>query len=313
MPDGRYAPSPTGELHLGNLRTALLAWAFARSSGGRFLLRFEDLDAGASRPEHEERQRRDLAALGLDWDGAPVRQSERRHLHNEAVERLVAADVVYPCFCTRREIREATRAPHGDLPDGAYPGTCRDLDAAGRRSRAATGRRPALRLRGEGRRRGFVDRVLGPVEGVVPDVVVRRGDGTPAYQLAVVVDDHDQGVEEVVRGDDLAPSTPSQLLVAEVLGVPSPTYAHVPLALGPDGRRLAKRDGAVTLADLSTRGIGAADVLGILAESLGLADRAERIDTAELLVRFDPDRLPTDPWIVRPDQLSSPASRSPPS
>ncbi len=303
MADGRFAPSPTGELHLGNLRTALLAWAFARSTDCRFLLRFEDLDEGASRAEHEEQQRRDLAALGIDWDGEPVRQSERRHLHDAALARLVDADAVYSCYCTRREIREAAQAPHGDLPDGAYPGTCRDLDAPGRRAREADGRRPALRLRGEGRRLGFVDRVLGPVDGVVPDVVVRRGDGTPAYQLAVVVDDHDQGVDEVVRGDDLAPSTPSQLLIAEVLGLPTPSYAHVPLALGPHGARLAKRDGAVTLTDLGAAGLGATDVLGIIAESLGLAARGEAVDAATLLDRFDPAALPAEPWVVRPDDL----------
>ncbi|MEO1061240.1 MAG: tRNA glutamyl-Q(34) synthetase GluQRS [Actinomycetota bacterium] len=304
MADGRFAPSPTGELHLGNLRTALLAWMFARSAGGRFLLRFEDLDAGASRPEHEEGQIADLRGLGLDWDGEPVRQSERRHLHDAALERLVEADAVYPCYCTRREIREAARAPHGDLPDGAYPGTCRDLDAAGRAEREAAGRRPALRLLGGGRRRGFVDRVLGPIEGVVPDVVVRRGDGTPAYQLAVVVDDHDQGVEEVVRADDLAPSTPSQVLIAELLGFDPPGYAHVPLALGPGGQRLAKRDGAVTLTDLGALGLAAEHVLGVIGESLGLAVPGERPSAAELLGRFDPSAIPTAPWIVDPASLA---------
>lgn len=303
MATGRFAPSPTGELHLGNLRTALVAWLFARSANSRFLLRFEDLDAGSVRPEHEARQSEDLAALGIEWDGEPVRQSERRHLHDAAVTRLVEAHAVYPCFCTRREIREAASAPHGDLPDGSYPGTCRHLDAAARREREAAGRRPALRLWGEGRRRSFVDRVLGPTEGTVPDVVVRRGDGTPAYQLAVVVDDAEQGVGEVVRGDDLAPSTPSQLLIAEVLGIDAPTYAHVPLALGTGGARLAKRDGAVTLADLAEAGRGAADVLGVIAHSLGLAARGERVDTDLLLARFDPAALPTGPWIVDPDRL----------
>ena len=304
MADGRFAPSPTGELHLGNLRTALLAWMFARSTGGRFLLRFEDLDAGTSRPEHETRQVDDLHSLGIDWDGEPVRQSERRHLHDEALARLVETDAVYPCYCTRREVREAARAPHGDLPDGAYPGTCRDLDRAGRAEREAAGRRPALRLRGGGRRRGFVDRVLGPVEGVVPDVVVRRGDGTPAYQLAVVVDDHEQGVEEVVRADDLAPSTPSQVLIAELLGIDPPTYAHVPLALGPSGARLAKRDGAVTLSDLAAVGYGPPEVLGLIAASLGLADAGDGADASELLRCFDPAAIPTEPWVVDPARLA---------
>ena len=303
MADGRFAPSPTGELHLGNLRTALLAWLFARSSGSRFLLRFEDLDAGSVRPEHEAGQRRDLAALGIDWDGEPVRQSERRDLHDAALTRLVEADAVYPCFCTRREIREAAQAPHGDLPDGAYPGTCRDLDRAGRAEREARGRRPALRLRGEGRRRTFVDRVLGPVGGQVPDVVVRRGDGTPAYQLAVVVDDHEQGIQEVVRGDDLAPSTPSQLLIAELLGIEPPSYAHVPLALGTGGARLAKRDGAVTMTDLAELGRGPTEVLGVIAASLGLAAADGPVDAVDLLRRFDPTSLPGEAWVVDPDRL----------
>lgn len=306
MATGRFAPSPTGPLHVGNLRTALLAWLFARSSGGRHLLRFEDLDAATARPEHEADQQRDLATLGLDWDGEVVRQSDRFDHYRDALRQLDATDRIYPCYCTRREIREAASAPHGDLPDGAYPGTCRRLTAAERRRREASGRRPALRLRADGERRRFVDRVLGPVEAMVDDFVVQRGDGTPAYQVAVVVDDDAQGVEEVVRGDDLAGSTPRQLLVAELLGIEPPTYAHVPLALNRDGARLAKRDGAVTMTDLAAVGVEPSEVLAHLARSLGLSGSGERPTVADLLERFDPAAVPTEPWILDPDDLLTP-------
>jgi len=285
--DGRYAPSPTGDLHLGNLRTALLAWLFARSAGARFVVRMEDLDAGRVRPGIAERQLADLAALGLDWDGPVVAQSARGPRYAAALARLERAGGVYECFCTRREVREAASAPHGPGPDGAYPGTCRDLDAGERAARRAAGRRPSLRLRAGGERVGFEDRLLGPQAPVaVDDFVLRRADGVVAYNLAVVVDDAAQGVQEVVRGADLVETTPRQLLLARRLGVTEPaSYAHVPLVLGPDGARLAKRHGAVTL-----REVGPAVALGWMAASLGLPPAAS---ASELLARgFDPDALP---------------------
>lgn len=297
MADGRFAPSPTGTLHLGNLRTALLAWLFARSAGGRFLLRFEDLDQGAVRDAHYASQRRDLAALGLDWD-AEVRQSADRRPYAVAVDRLVAEGRTYPCYCSRREVLEAASAPHGAMPEGAYPGTCRDLTAGERAAREASGRRPALRLRAGAARVRVHDRLHGEVVGVVDDLVLRRADGTPAYNLAVVVDDARQGIDEVVRGDDLLPSTPRQSYLAAVLGLAAPGYAHVPLVLGLDGARLAKRHGAVTLADRAARGESAADVLGLLATSFGLAAAGEAVDPRILLDRFDPHRLPRDPWVM---------------
>jgi glutamyl-tRNA synthetase len=301
MATGRFAPSPTGTLHVGNLRTALLAWLFARSAGSRFLLRIEDLDPSDARPEHEARQVADLAALGLDWDPPVVRQSERRNGHVAAVERLVATGRTYPCYCTRREIREAATAPHG--PAGAYPGTCRDLSAAERSEREAAGRRPALRLRADGEVVTVHDRLHGEVSLPVDDFVLRRNDGIVAYNVAVVVDDAAAGVEEVVRGDDLLDSTPRQVLVARLLGLPVPAYAHVPLVLGPDGARLAKRHGAVTRAELEGAGI---DVLGLLAASVGLAAPGERVTVEQLLERFDPDRLPREPWIWAPEPATSP-------
>lgn len=298
MPDGRFAPSPTGPLHLGNLRTALVAWLFARSAGDRFLVRVEDLDPVASRPEQEAGQLADLAALGLDWDGPVLRQSTRADRHHAAIGALTAAGLTYPCWCTRREVAEAAAAPHEHLPEGAYPGTCRDRPAAEGAALEAAGRRPALRLRAGGAEVGFTDRVHGEVVGLVDDFVVRRGDGTPAYNLAVVVDDADQGIGEVVRGDDLLAGTPRQVHLARLLGLPVPAHAHVPLVLGPDGARLAKRHGAVTLADRAARGEGPAQVRSRLAVSLGLAEPGEAVTPAQLVARFDPGRLSRRPWVL---------------
>lgn len=297
MPDGRFAPSPTGHLHLGNLRTALLAWLFARHDGGRFLVRVEDLDRAGCRPELERSQLDDLAELGLVPDGPVVRQSERFDVHRAALATLDHQGRTYPCFCTRREIAEATRAPHGTA--GAYPGTCRDLSRAEQEQRAAA-RPPAVRLRAEGEQVTFRDRLHGTVSGEADDVVLRRNDGAPAYNLAVVVDDLAQGVAEVVRGDDLLPATPAQALVARLLGGEAPSYAHVPLVLGPDGRRLAKRDGAVTLADQRALGRTAGEVRSMLAASLGLAEDGEPVDLATLLKRFDPAAVPRTPWTLSP-------------
>lgn len=293
---GRYAPSPTGTLHVGNLRTALLAWLFARSAGSRFLVRVEDLDTGRVREEFVAQQLEDLRAIGLDWDGEVVRQSERLPLYEAAIARLDAAGLLYPCFCTRREIREAASAPHGPLPEGAYPGTCRHLTAAERSAREAEGRAPALRLDAGAAAVRFHDRVLGDAEGIVDDLVIRRNDGAPAYNLAVVVDDAAQGVEEVVRGADLLEGTPRQIHLQRVLGLPTPSYAHVPLVLGPDGARLAKRHGSVTLADRAAAGQSPARVREELLASLGLPP----LPLGELARTFDPALLPREPTVFAP-------------
>jgi glutamyl-tRNA synthetase len=299
---GRFAPSPTGDLHLGNLRTALVAWLAARSTGRGFLVRMEDLDRVTSSPEFEVRQLADLAALGIDHDGEVVRQSERFDRYEAAIAELAARDLVYPCFCTRREIRAeidaAASAPHVHLPDGAYPGTCRDLTETERAARVREGRTPALRLRADGATVTVVDQLAGEVTGLVDDVVLRRRDGVPAYNLAVVVDDAAQGVTQVVRGDDLLTSTPRQVLLQRLLGLPTPDYLHVPLVLGPTGQRLAKRDGAVTLADLAAVGVGADRVRVALAASLDLAEPEESVTADELRERFDPQRLPRRPVVL---------------
>ncbi len=298
MPTGRFAPSPTASLHLGNLRTAMVAWLFARADDSRFLLRIEDLDRGACRPEHEASQRADLHAIGLDWDEPVVRQSERFARYRAVIDRLVEQGVTYRCYCTRREVLEAASAPHEHQPEGAYPGTCRELSAAEEAAHVASGRPAALRVRADGVTETFDDVLHGGCEGTVDDFVIRRNDGTPAYNLAVVVDDAEAGVQQVVRGYDLLAGTPRQVALARWLGFAIPTYAHVPLVLGPDGERLAKRHGAVTLGDRLQNGDSAAGVRALLAASLGLAALGERVSAGDLVARFDPAALPREPWVL---------------
>lgn len=286
MPAGRFAPSPSGDLHLGNLRTALLAWLFAKSTGRRFLIRVEDLDQQRCKPEYEATQLADLAALGLESEGPIVRQSERVDLYHRALDNLQDEGLIYECYCTRREILEAASAPH--QRPGAYPGTCRNLSDVERNQRRRE-RPPALRLRTEATAWTINDVLHGPVTAELDDLVVCRNDGTPAYNLAVVLDDAWQEIGQVVRGDDLLFVSPVQAHLADVLGVRVPEYVHVSLALNPEGKRLAKRDGAVTLRDLPT-----ATAWRLIVDSLGLTG-----DTpAEVLQRFSANDLPREPWIV---------------
>ena len=286
---GRFAPSPSADLHIGNLRTAVLAWLFARSTGRRFLMRIEDLD-DRTHADVANRQLDDLAALGLTWDGPVEWQSEHPGRYDDVVDQLAERGLLYECYCSRRDIAQAPRAPHA--PQGAYPGICRDLTDAERQTRRGeTGRPPALRLRTEAITYTVTDMLHGRYTGIVDDFVVRRGDGVAAYNLAVVVDDAAQGVDQVVRGDDLLPSSPRQAYLASLLGYPEPVYAHVALVLNADGARLAKRDGAVTLAE-----IGVPRAFAQITESLGWPAS----DMDELLERFDPARLPRHPWIYVP-------------
>lgn len=285
---GRFAPSPSADLHLGNLRTAALAWLFARSTGRRFLIRVEDLDE-RTHTDVAGRQLADLSAIGVTWDEEPQWQSAHRARYEEVIAGLTGRGLLYECFCSRKDILDAPRAPHA--PEGAYPGTCRGLTDAQRSAQRDVGRPPALRLRAETTAYTVDDLVHGSYTGVVDDFVLRRGDGVPAYNLAVVVDDALSGIDQVVRGDDLLTSAPRQAYLAGLLGYPRQAYVHVPLALNADGRRLAKRDGAVTLGEL-----GVARAWTLITESLGWP----ATDMTELLERFDPALLPRQPWIYQP-------------
>lgn len=287
-PAGRFAPSPSADLHVGNLRTAVLAWLFARATGRQFLVRVEDLDDRA-RDDVARRQLDDLSAIGLTWDAPPEYQSAHGARYDAVVDELTGRGMTFQCHCSRRDILQAPRAPHA--PEGAYPGTCRDLTDAERAERAATGRPPAVRLRSQVTQFTVTDLLHGSYTGVVDDFVLRRGDGVPAYNLAVVVDDAAQGVDQVVRGDDLLSSSPRQAYLGALLGHPTPTYAHVPLVLNTDHKRLAKRDGAVTLAELGT-----SRALTLIAGSLGFSART----IADMLTEFDPTALPRDPWVYAP-------------
>lgn len=289
---GRYAPSPSGDLHFGNLRTALLAWLFARHTGRSFLLRVEDIDTQRSSPESAQRQLEDLRALGIDWDGGITRQSDNTARYTEALGKLDT----FECYCSRRDIREAASAPHA-VP-GHYPGTCRDLTgterAAKRAELAGQNRVPAIRLRAGTDHFTVQDVLHGEYTGDVDDFILRRGGQQPdwAYNLAVVVDDGAQGIDQVVRGDDLLSSAPRQAYLATLLGLPVPEYVHVPLVLNHEGRRLAKRDGAVTLREMLADAPVSA-VVEKLAASLGYPGISR---PAELLARFDPAELPREPF-----------------
>jgi glutamyl-tRNA synthetase len=285
-------------MHLGNARTALLAWLDVRSRGGRMLLRIEDLDRDRCRPAHADGVRADLAWLGLDWDAETAPQSTRDAAYAAAVEALQDRGAVYECFCSRRELAVAS-APHADQAERRYPGTCRALTAEERDAHRAAGRRAALRARMPDAPVEVVDRLHGSVvervAATVGDVTVRRSDGLYAYQLAVVVDDAADGVTDVLRGDDLLSSTPRQAALQALLGLPRPAYAHVPLVVGSDGTRLAKRHGAVSLAELRDAGVAPARVVGSLAASAGLAPHGAAAMPYDLVPGFAIVRLTRTP------------------
>lgn len=309
---GRFAPSPTGALHVGNARTALLAWLHARAAGGAFVMRVEDLDVGRVRPGIMETQLDELRWLGLDWDEgpdvggghAPYIQSRRTEAYDAALRVLAARGVLFACACSRKDIAAAASAPHAGEEGPRYPGICRArlVDPA-EPSLMEHGRsQVALRVRVEPGEVCFDDLLQGrccfhPAEET-GDFVVRRKDGAAAYQLAVVVDDAAMEITHVVRGGDLLSSTARQLLLFRALGLPEPRFLHVPLMLGEDGERLAKRHGSVSLAELRARGIPAERVVGWLAATCGLAEETEIVSASGLVPRFAVERLPREPTTV---------------
>jgi glutamyl-tRNA synthetase len=303
---GRFAPSPTGAMHLGNARTALLAWLAVRRAGGTMVLRQEDLDAARVVPGAEARLLDELRWLGLDWDEgpdrggpfAPYRQSERTALYDRAVERLLAAGQAFLCACSRADVARAASAPHEDNGDEGprYPGTCLALDQGEVQRRAqALGRRPVVRFRARGARLAFTDGLHGACDpfgaGGIDDFVLRRADGTAAYQLAVVVDDAAMEITDVVRGDDLLRSTPRQLALYAALGFRAPAFTHVPLVLSAGGERLAKRRRPPSLGDLREAGVTPDQIVGALGASAGLVPPGARTLADELVTSFDFARI----------------------
>ncbi|MCL1907582.1 MAG: tRNA glutamyl-Q(34) synthetase GluQRS [Propionibacteriaceae bacterium] len=292
---GRFAPTPSADLHVGNLRTALVAWLAARSTGREFLIRIEDLDQPRMKKADFflTRQLADLGELGITHDGEVLRQSERTHLYEDALESV--KDLVYECFCSRKDISRASQAPHDQVAH--YPGTCLHLSDQEKTKLRAI-RPPALRIRASAVSMTITDVLHGEFTSMVDDFVVRRGDGVFSYHFAVVVDDGLQGVDQVVRGVDLLDSSPRQQWLATRLGFLVPEYLHVPLVCDAEGR-LAKRDGGTTLSRLADQGITTARVLNILAESLNLITPGEQATPDLLVERFTIDSLPRKPWTIQ--------------
>lgn len=307
---GRLAPSPTGGLHPGHARTFLIAWLAARNAGGRVVLRIEDIDASRVRSEAIDGMVADLRWLGLDWDegpdpggpSAPYLQSRRFPLYQAALDRLKRLEQVYPCTCTRADVARAASAPHLGEDGPTYPGTC-----AGRSAAEADlfGDRPfAWRFRTPQSSVAWDDLYLGRQEldpaRLGGDFIVGRSGGAPSYQLAVVVDDALMGVNQVVRGDDLVPSTPRQILLYQALGWEPPAFGHVPLVVGPDGRRLAKRDQGVKLAALRDSGVDPRRLIGLLAQSCGWSRELVPSRPEDWVGRFELSTVPERPWMIPP-------------
>lgn len=307
---GRFAPTPSGLMHVGNAWAALLAWLQIRSRNGQFVLRMEDIDGPRCRPELAGQALADLRWLGLDWDEgpdaggpyAPYTQSERMPLYEAAMDKLLEKGMLYPCFCSRAELLAVASAPHGLSSEGpAYAGTCRRLTAEQQQERRAV-KTPSLRFEvDDARTICFEDGITGTQlfpPGAGGDFVVRRADGIISYQLAVVIDDAAMQITDVLRGADLLDSTPRQLLLYEALDLPAPRFAHVPLLMGEDGKRLAKRHGDTSLAGLKAAGVPPERIIGWLAYLAGQTERFEPLRATELINRFEQSRIPKQPITI---------------
>jgi len=303
---GRLAPSPTGAQHVGNARTYLVAWLSARCRGGTVKLRVEDIDSPRVKPGAAEVALADLRWLGLDWDGEPMVQTARLPFYEAALAELKKRELVYPCTCSRSDIAAAASAPHEEHEGPAYSGTCSHRRAADAEELGRQGKPFAWRFRVTASP-PFTDRFAGhqqiDLTRLGGDFVVWKSAGTPAYQLAVVVDDAAMGVTEVIRGDDLIPSTPRQLLLYRALGHTPPAFAHIPLVVGEDGRRLAKRHGDTRLSALRSAGVKPEALVGLLAWSCGWIDRPEPVAAGELLPRFRLDAIPSRPFVLEAESL----------
>lgn len=302
----RLAPSPTGALHLGNARTFLVNWLLARQNGWRIVLRIEDLDGPRIKRGADVQLMEDLRWLGLGWDDGPFYQSGRMDLYKGAIEQLLSKKLAYPCVCSRREVESAPSAPHAEDGSGVYPGTCRDrFDSLGSAQREC-GRAPAARFRVDMPSIEFQDRFAGPQRfepgRQLGDFVIAKADGTPAYQLAVVVDDAAMGVNCIVRGDDLLDSTPRQIMLYRALGLDAaiPSYWHLPLVVGTDGRRLAKRHGDTRLASYRAHGVPAGRVISLLARWSGIEGPPEQLRPEDLIESFRLEKISKSPIIFGP-------------
>ena len=304
MPVGRLAPSPSGAMHLGNAFSALLAWLSARSAGGKLVLRLEDLDKPRCPRRYSLALMDDLRFLGLDWDNDPVWQSDRDDFYRSVLSRLSGRGLTYPCYCSRRELHggvSEASAPHGGPV--LYSGRCRTLSPEEQAARAEAGRTPAIRAKVPAAEYSLTDGLQGffsaRLDALCGDFILRRSDGLYAYQLAVVADDGAMGVTQVVRGRDLLSSTPQQLWLQDELGLPHPEYFHVPLLVAPDGRRLSKREGDLSLQALS-KSRSAPEIVGQLAFWAGLLPEPQPITPRRLLPHFSWSKVPTENIVATP-------------
>ncbi len=290
---GRFAPTPSGRMHLGNVFSALMAWASVRSQNGSLILRVEDLDIRAHNPQYTSLLLDDLQWLGLTWDKGPYYQSRRTELYQEALLDLRQQGLLYPCFCSRADLH-AAQAPHASDGTYVYAGTCRNLSQSERKE-LSSHKIPATRIHVPNKIYAFEDKVYGSTSQNLAescgDFIVQRADGVFAYQLAVVVDDADMGITEVVRGSDLLSSTPRQLYLQDMLGLSHPTYAHLPLLVAPDGRRLSKRNHDLDLGVLRSQGKTPEEILGFLAYCVGLAEENEPLSAVQIANRFSWETL----------------------